>query len=334
MTHMFSSGPAFQVYNYARKCLTLTSCVVAPLLFTIDAPFGRFAPRQDGLFVFDGRKAWIVMEIVSPVMFLYSLFTAPLAQQNPGLPNIISPQGLLSLLYLVHYTNRAIISPLRTPSRSMHHLIVTLAGLFFNVQNGFMMGAYLTSPFTSLWFQHPQSTRRLEYKLGLGMWLFGFIGNVVHDEILLNIRRKAKATGKTKEATNGQHQKEHYAIPYGLLYKYISYPNYFCEWIEWVGFALAAGPLPFRPSSLSLSSFSLLLSPLQLYQATKHVIMQPASNFFPYLSPPWIFILTEVILMFPRAYKGHLWYKQKFGESYPKDRKIVIPFILYVVLHS
>lgn len=34
------------------------------------------------------------------------------------------------------------------------------------------------------------------------------------------------------------------------------------------------------------------------------------------------------IAMLPRAYKGHLWYKEKFGKDFPKDRKIVIPGVL------
>jgi 3-oxo-5-alpha-steroid 4-dehydrogenase 1 len=271
-------------------------------------------------------------------MFIYAFFTAPLAQHKPDIPSITSPPGLLAVLFLVHYVNRAIISPLRTPSRSGHHLIVTLAGIYFNVQNGFMMGSYLSSPFSLLWFQRPHSIQRLEFKLGIAMWLFGFVGNVVHDEILLNIRRKANATGKSREKvdSNGQQQKgEHYAIPYGLLYTYVSYPNYFCEWIEWLGFALASGPLPFPPStlsSLSFSSVSHFLSPPYLFQAISHIVMEPSSSFAPYLSPPWIFVLAEIVTMFPRAYKGHQWYKQKFGDTYPKDRKIVIPFLVYVLV--
>lgn len=268
------------------------------------------------------------MEIISPIMFTYALVTAPLAQQNPGLPSITTPQGLLASLFLLHYANRALISPLRTPSRSKHHIIVCLSGILFNILNGFLMGSYLSGPFTLLWFQHPRSTQRLGFKLGLALWAVGFIGNVVHDEILLNIRRKANATGKAREHANGKPKEEHYAIPYGLLYKYISYPNYFCEWIEWLGFALASGPLPFQLSSLSLSSVASFLSPAHLFSTVKHLITEPAANFAPYLSPPWIFFLAEVVLMLPRAYKGHQWYKERFGDSYPKDRKIVIPFLL------
>ncbi|KAF9443894.1 hypothetical protein P691DRAFT_737243 [Macrolepiota fuliginosa MF-IS2] len=328
MSHIFSHGPALQAYNLARKCLTLVSFGGAPFSFIINAPFGRFAPRNEGLFVLDGRRAWMVMEIVSPIMFIYALATAPLAQHSSGLPSITSPQGLLAALFLLHYANRAIISPLRTPSRSKHHIVVSLLGIFFNLLNGSIMGSYLSSPFTLRWFQQPHATQRIEFKLGLALWALGFIGNVMHDEILLNIRRKANAAGKARESPKGQAKEEYYAIPYGLLYNYISYPNYFCEWIEWFGFALASGPFPFRLSSLSLVDLAFLSSPVHWIFAIVTLVMEPSANFMPNLSPPWIFFLTEIVLMLPRAYKGHQWYKERFGESYPKERKAVIPFLL------
>ena len=90
-------------------------------------------------------------------------------------------------------------------------------------------------------------------------------------------------------------KQEHYAIPHGYLYSLISYPNYFCEWLEWLGFALAAAPVP---SLTSLSTFE----------------------------APWVFLLAEVMTMFPRAYRGHQWYHNRFPD-YPKERKAVIPFL-------
>jgi len=137
------------------------------------------------------------------------------------------------------------------------------------------------------------------------MWAAGLVGNIVHDEILLSIRRNAKAKGKAKadddkDNNNGKKKKqEHYAIPHGLLYNFISYPNYFCEWLEWLGFALAAGPLP------SFASFADLLATL---------------------SPPYLFFLSEVFLMLPRAYKGHKWYHSRFPD-YPSERRAVVPFV-------
>ena len=126
---------------------------------------------------------------------------------------------------------------------------------------------------------------------GILLWFIGFAGNIWHDEVLLNLRRSSKHNL--------------YAIPHGGLYALISFPNYLCEWIEWFGFALAASPvpIPFSPAPVS-------------------------HHWAPALTPPWIFFFNEILLMLPRAYRGHQWYKQRFGDSYPKDRKAIIPFIL------
>ena len=167
--------------------------------------------------------------------------------------------------------------------------------------NAFLMGAYLSSPqadsFLKGAFEQPR------FWAGVVMWALGFVGNVVHDEILLNIRRNANAKGKAKASNddnNGKNKQEHYAIPHGLLYNYISFPNYFCEWMEWLAFAVAAAPLP------DLTSFSTLLATTQA---------------------PYIFVTSEVFFMIARAVKGHRWYKNRFPD-YPKERKAVIPFLI------
>jgi 3-oxo-5-alpha-steroid 4-dehydrogenase 1 len=155
------------------------------------------------------------------------------------------------------------------------------------------MGAFLSSPSARAYLVGAFS--RTRFWSGVALWLFGFASNIFHDEILLNIRRKAKTKGKGE---NGG--KEHYAIPQGYLYNLISYPNYFSEWIEWTGFALAASPAP---------SFASI----------------PA--FLETITPPWIFLLSEVLVMLPRAWRGHQWYHAQFPD-YPKQRKAVIPFVM------
>ena len=274
------------------------------------------------------------MEIVSPLFFLYTFFKSPLSYHSPPLPPLISPQTILVFLYCIHYANRAILSPLRTPSRSKSHIIVPLSAIFFNTVNGSLMGSYLSSPVARI-FLGTHSFSRPSFYLGIAIWALGFAGNIWHDEILLDIRRKAKSKGKGKatedDTTPGNVDKadaphspkpkvkrvqpEYYAIPQGWLYDYVSYPNYLCEWLEWFGFALAAGPFPFVISSFSWKGLFSLFS--------DHEYL-----FAPNLTPPYIFFLSEVFLMFPRAYRGHQWYKMKFKDSYPKERKIVVPFLL------
>ncbi|KAF8965228.1 3-oxo-5-alpha-steroid 4-dehydrogenase-domain-containing protein [Flammula alnicola] len=317
-TKMFTSGPALFLYNESRKWFTLGSLFVTPILLVINAPFGRFTPQnQSSIFLVDGIKSWIFMELISPSAFIYTFLSSPLTMKTPPLPALIEPPSILALCFLLHYLNRALVSPLRTPSRSKTHLIVPLSGVVFNIINGSLMGSYLSSPFARMYHQGPV---RPSFYVGLGMWAMGLVGNIYHDEVLLNIRRKAKSKGKGK-ADGG----EHYSIPQGGLYSLISYPNYFFEWFEWLGFAIAASPLPFHLAGITPSSVvSSLLDP----QTYINILNTPAQQFMPNLSPPWIFFISEVLLMLPRAYKGHKWYHSKFGDAYPKNRKAVIPFVL------
>lgn len=240
------------------------------------------------------------MELVSPAMFIYTFLESPLALSAPRL-SLHDPSTFLATLFLIHYANRALISPLRTPVRSKSHISVLLSGVIFNVVNGSLLGIYLSSA-SAQSFLHDAFSRPL-FWAGVGLWAMGFVGNILHDEVLLSIRRKAKAKGKAKEddvSGKSKDAKPHYAVPHGFLYSYISYPNYFCEWIEWLGFALAASPLP------SFGSFAELLAAL---------------------TPPYLFFAAEVFLMLPRAYKGHKWYHSRFPD-YPRERKAVIPFLI------
>lgn len=269
------------------------------------------------------------MELVSPLTFIYTFITSPLSVQAPPLPSFTEPHAILASCFLIHYANRALVNPLRTSSRSKAHLIVTFSGVIFNILNGSLMGSYLSSPFARVYLG---AGLRPSFYIGLGLWALGMIGNIWHDEILLDIRRKAKSKGKGRiygmEVNGSRPKTEHYAIPHGGLYSLISYPNYFCEWVEWLGFAIAAAPVPFQLFDARGLTPALIASTLLDPQTYLSILKTPAQNFAPNLSPPWIFLLTEVVLMLPRAYRGHQWYHEKFGDAYPKSRKVVIPFLL------
>ena len=261
------------MYDHLRNYFALLGLLCCPILFLINAPFGRFSPKnQNSVLLINGKIAWILMESAAPVAFLFFSVNSP---------------GLLPLLFLTHYLNRAFISPLRTPSRSKSHLVVPLAAILFNLIN-----AYLLASFFNDRSRPPRPPA--QFYVGILLWFIGFAGNIWHDEVLLNLRRSAANSNSNL-----------YAIPNGGLYALISFPNYFCEWLEWFGFALASSPVPL--------SFSLA---------------PPPQGWAPDLTPPWIFFFNEILLMLPRAYRGHQWYKQRFGDSYPKDRKAIIPFIL------
>jgi 3-oxo-5-alpha-steroid 4-dehydrogenase 1 len=288
-------------FAVVRRALFVLPPLFSPVQFVVDAPFGRFAPSAS-LFLLDGIHAWILMEIVAPLAFVYALANTPLAASPADVAPLTPAPLFLAALFLAHYANRALLSPLRTPSRSKSHVSVILSGTAFNIVNGTLIGTYLRSPTAAAFLAG--SLARPAFWAGTALWAAGFVGNVLHDEVLLNIRRNARAKGKAKadddDRPRKKQEREHYGIPHGYLYAYVSYPNYLCEWVEWFGFALAAAPVP------AVTSLGALV-------ASVH--------------PPWIFAFSEICLMFGRAYRGHQWYLKNFPE-YPKDRKAVIPLVI------
>ncbi|KAB5589007.1 3-oxo-5-alpha-steroid 4-dehydrogenase 1 [Ceratobasidium theobromae] len=292
---------SYKTYQLGIKAFASLG-LISPLLLIINAPHGRFSvdgsssktwiSKVWGALSIDGTLAWVIMELPSPLSLLYAF-----SQQVPLTtlrPVSLTPHTLLPVLFAGHYLNRAIISPLRTTSRSKSHIVVLLAAIIFNLLNGSVMGTWLGAGArtgSSNWTNVP--TR---YWIGLGMFILGLWGNIWHDEVLLNLR---------KHNPGEKGAKPRYAIPYGGLYTLVSFPNYLCEWFEWAGFSIAAG-----------SIMTLLQENLSL-----------GCRLGVFLTPPVLFTLVEVALMLPRALRGHEWYHEKFGD-YPKERKAVIPFVI------
>jgi 3-oxo-5-alpha-steroid 4-dehydrogenase 1 len=133
---------------------------------------------------------------------------------------------------------------------------------------------------------------------GMMIWALGFVGNIWHDEELREIRRasarnqKARAeaaeesTGKGKAKVNVD---KVYMMPENGLFRFVLFPHYLFEWIEWGGFWCMAG-----------------------------LGCVPARNF----------VLNEITTMLPRALSGKKWYIARFGKEKVGSRKAIIPGIL------
>ncbi|CAO1614153.1 unnamed protein product [Jaminaea pallidilutea] len=362
----------------------LSTPLLLPVLQFIQAPHGRFAFASR--FNVHGNWSWFIMEVVSPITFAVCFLSQPLTSSTDAfsLSSIFSPSLLrlgriptanliLGGAFLLHYLQRAVISPWRAPPRSPMHVSVPASAIFFNLVNGFLMGSWIggRSPamvlppaaFDAFGAAHSRhgivekvgaamstlSPRIIEspglatygfcdvilrnpvFLLGLSGWLIGFLSNVYHDEILLDVRRprdqrwtkvmREDRDGEDRSIGQGQKDKPKYGVPKGGLYRFISYPNYLSEWFEWLSYSIAA------LSVTALSPLSPSSSTLPITPSARLVLILT--------SPPFLFLLAEFCPMFPRAIEGHRWYHSRFGVEgdgkggkYPRDRKAIFPGLL------
>jgi len=285
--------------------------VISALLFFIDAPHGRFHPSntepeittgwlkslwKSTNMTVNGQWGWIIMELPAPIVFC-GVFWNETHTKRQMISDFRSPSSLLAGLYVMHYINRALISPLRTTSRSPSHLAVFVMAILFNILNASLIGEYigaLNNAPDPLIGTLPHLPAFLS---GLFLFVAGFISNVWHDEVLLRLR-------KTRDSSS----QGRYKIPHGGLYRFISFPNYLSEWLEWTGYAIAT------------TSLATLVSP--------SYIKPYGLGLRGWYTPPWMFVAAEIAVMLPRAIRGHHWYLTRFGEKYPPGRKAVIPFLL------
>ena len=176
------------------------------------------------------------------------------------------------------------------------HILVFLAGLFFQLLNGLSIGSHLAAygPTTpAQWATALSPFPTLQFVSGISLFYLGLVANYYHDDELREIRRRAArraavAKSKKNDGKKGGERgvEKHYEIPQAGLFKVVLYPHYLVEWIEWFGFWMAAGwgCVPAR-----------------------------------------CFLVNEVAAMLPRAVRGRRWYAERFGEEAVKGRWAVIP---------
>jgi len=237
-----------------------------------------------------GKIGWITMEAPGTIALLYCMSTIP----TKGITSLPPENLILGGLFAVHYLNRAIISPIISPSIAPMSPLVWLFALFFQLMNGLSIGGWLAGYGTSTYKQLKEDgsfKSNTQFQVGVLIWTLGLLGNIWHDDELREIRRVAAREQKQKEdeGRNPKGVEKIYKIPVNGLFRWILFPHYLCEWIEWGGFWLAAGSG---------------------------------------CTPARTFLLNEISTMLPRAIHGKEWYEKKFGKEKVAGRKAVIPGIL------
>lgn len=194
--------------------------VVYILMFHIKAPFGRHTSERWGK-TMNNKLGWLVMEFPSWAIMAGFLIW--------GSRSTSSFVWILFAAWLLHYTNRVFIYPLRIrPTPKRIPVVIVANAILFNLVNAGLNGywlAELANPgdYGASWLGS------LHFLLGAGLFIAGLAINWIADTMLIRLRKPGE-TG--------------YRLPQGFLFDYVASPNLFGEIIEWTGFFLMAWNLP------------------------------------------------------------------------------------------
>lgn len=232
-----------------------------------------------------GRYAWAVAELVGPLNLLFILSTLPTKLHPPlhasssilgtGLP---AKHELLAALYVLHYLNRAVITPLfLAPSMSPIHTSIALMIVAFQYTNSACIASWLVysevNPATT-------ATSVLLSLVGLVLFFLGLAGNIAAENELFSLRRgAAKRKAKSEGKAQITYEKVYVIPPATGWFKYILLPHYVLEWLEWTGYWILGGGLGLGWNTPAL----------------------------------W-FLINELATMSPRAVMSRKWYEKKFGK--------------------
>lgn len=192
--------------------------IIAVALRFINAPYGRHARSGWGPTI-PSMYGWFLMELpaVTLLPILLIIGTAPISTATIA----------LLLIWEVHYLQRTLIYPVitRRVAKALPLSVVGF-GILFNLLNGYFNGRYLfefSGGYPVGWLIDPR------FIIGAALFVLGLSINLHADYVLRHLRQPGE-TG--------------YKIPQGGLYRLISCPNYFGEFLEWCGWAIATWSLP------------------------------------------------------------------------------------------
>ncbi|GFF76399.1 ubiquitin conjugation factor E4 [Aspergillus udagawae] len=314
-----------------------------------------------------GKLGWFIMELVGPVNLLYLLYKLPPKLNISSLP---LSNKLVATLYVIHYVNRAIISPFfAAPSMSPIHATVAIMAVLFNWLNSSCLAGWLVGYHVPVLGYKTDGTvsgapggssrysPATHFLPCLGMVLFaaGMIGNIYSERMLFRLRREAAekrgAAKKSDEAITQNEDEDHptfiqvsssssstdakanangnktkydkvYVIPPARgVFRFILYPHYAFEWLEWLGFALVGTAVFPTRQALAYTAPPLQIAPW----------LRPAAAFaaklqVPLPLPAVVFVVNAVANMLPHARWGRKWYVEKFGEKAVAGRGAAVPW--------
>ena len=193
--------------------MAVTALVVFPILFKVDAGYGKFYTRKWGPAI-SNKAGWILME--SPV-FIAMLALWYFSPRRGDLT-----REVFLVLFELHYFQRSFVFPFLIKGHNKMPLSIILMGMLFNTLNALMQGGWIfyISPekmYTPEWLHTPQ------FIVGAAAFLTGMFINIQSDSIIRHLRKPGDS--------------KHY-LPKGGMFKYVTSANYFGEFLEWTGFAV------------------------------------------------------------------------------------------------
>ncbi|KNG82817.1 3-oxo-5-alpha-steroid 4-dehydrogenase family protein [Aspergillus nomiae NRRL 13137] len=295
-------------------------------------PMGKTSLKSS-IFNIPGHLAWSAMELMAPLNLIH-VMQALAPKLNTDLRSLPLANQVVAALYLIHYANRAVISPLfAAPSMSPIHASIAVSGLTFNWFTSTCLAAWLLGyhiPVTGYrtdGFGDTSSTRPVisEYLPYLGIVLFflGMAGNIISERTFFRLRREeadklhAQKDNHAKDAAN-KYSKVYVIPPAKGLFRFILYPHYVFEWLEWTGFVLV-GTAVYPASGAVAPEMSLApwLTPAAALAQRLRVPLPLAAV---------VFVVNVVTSMVPQARLGMKWYLSRFGKDKIAGRGAVVPF--------
>jgi len=204
--------------------ITVGVVVLITELLGVRAPYGRYSSEQRMSSWFgpkiNAKLAWVMQECGAFFVPLALLLFAGDERCTQSWAN----RALLGM-FLVHYAQRSFVYPPLMRGGKPMPIGTSLLALLFCVYNGWLQGRL----WTALEARPPPTDSVTDAAcLGVGgaLWLAGFLTNLHADHVLRNLRKTPGDTG--------------YYVPRGGAFEYVSAANYFGEFVEWCGYAIAA----------------------------------------------------------------------------------------------
>lgn len=211
---MLDSSQMSVLYQVLLVFQLVSAIFVVLFLFYKTAPYGKYGTAGFGPTI-GARIGWILMEFPAFAVILWMYYLGR-GWENPVMTVFIC-------IWEFHYVYRTFVYPLRLSkgSRPMA-AVIPLCGAFFNSINGYINGYEVFLSQASVkynldWFLTSY------FLIGSGLFIAGLVINRHSDAVLRSLRKPGESG---------------YKIPNRGLHKWVASPNYFGEFLEWLGWAV------------------------------------------------------------------------------------------------